>query len=266
MKMVCISSALLLTSCLLHGCVTRSHNDTSKLKVREGLEIDETQNRKFENVGFFLGIRECTATAIHPKFVITANHCVNSKEQDQNGFTAFINGEWHQVQAEKVFLIGKPYDESKNLDEDIALVKLSYELPLKAIHPLDTVEPKVGDKAMVLGYGLDGRRELSDPILRAGKLVFVGRAPTDNTIPKSLDVYSSEKGSKYLPCAGDSGGPLFVERNGKQFLAATTVASDASTKADAKTDVEKCNAGTISLHMPVRKHLDWIQRTIEKNK
>lgn len=198
----------------------------------------------------FSGSTLCSGTYIAPRVVATAAHCMRSDQIADQGFVYFgrdylddvndlpnipppgARSNWARVET---FAVHPNYDASVNYP-DLAILFLDRELPFDPI-PLD--RQHIGDRtddgeiagwgaskadtpdlSQVEGYGIkrsahvkilgsptaddfhadDPNPGILDPAIRANLLKTDGHAPHANA------------------CAGDSGGPLLVDRYGQQTL------------------------------------------------
>jgi hypothetical protein len=199
----------------------------------------------------YSGTTLCTGTYIAPRVVATAAHCMRGDQIPDEGFVYFgkdylndVNdlpnipapgkrSNWARVETS---VVNPNYSASVNYP-DLSILFLDRELPFDPI-PLD--RHHIGDRtdsgeiagwgankadtpdlSEVEGYGVkrsanakilgsptaadfhpdDPNPGILDPQIRANLLKIDGRAPHANA------------------CAGDSGGPLLVERHGQQELA-----------------------------------------------
>ena len=153
----------------------------------------------------------CTGVAIAPDLVLTAAHCVSS-----NGRYRLVVFEGRHPAVKDIASVAPHPQFSPRADApDLALVKLAAP-PLPKLVPAALSErrvpPSVGDRFIVAGFGVavQGDRKT------AGKLRAVTLVATDRPSPQQLSLVDPQKlgESRGLGvCNGDSGGPVFDERD-----------------------------------------------------
>jgi V8-like Glu-specific endopeptidase len=151
----------------------------------------------------------CTGTLIGKHTVLTAAHCVAS---DNKPYTVV-----GQVQAT---LGGNTYAVSKTTihasydggnKSDFAILKLSQDVSGIAPSYLATTAPYVGEKVTMVGFGITQEGGTDSGVKRMATNT-IGDVWAD-----LIGVYGSS-GSSGNICRGDSGGPTFATRNGKEVL------------------------------------------------
>ena len=138
----------------------------------------------------------CTATVIGPRALLTAGHCLYSKEKkisfqfEQNIYNA-------QCENHPLY----PHTE----DMDMALCKIDKKVEVKYAH-IDKKPVVVGEKVVLIGYGClrdETPRGGNDGILRVGESKVIQLPQAD---PVNNWYYTR---SNTALCFGDSGGPSF---------------------------------------------------------
>lgn len=163
------------------------------------------------------GSNICTGTLIAPNIVLTAAHCIDDNvrdcafdETDCSRFTVESGtGDSKRVSS----CVGHPsYDPCSNVQErnDVALLFLSGDLDARTANIYTTNDFSIGESVVTAGYG---RNEEDDENLRA----------TFNQLSEVTNVglateYTDGNSNEGTTCNGDSGGPLFIERNGSWQL------------------------------------------------
>lgn len=153
----------------------------------------------------------CSGVAIAPDLVLTAAHCVAS-----NGKYRLVMFEGQRPVVREIARVA-PHPQFSLLNEspDLALVKLAVP-PAANLAPAVLSErrapPLVGDRFIVAGFGVavQGDRRT------AGKLRAVTLVATDRPSSQQLSLVDPRKlgESRGLGvCNGDSGGPVFDERD-----------------------------------------------------
>jgi hypothetical protein len=164
----------------------------------------------------------CTATAIARDLLLTAAHCIHSG--DDYKLAASAPGE-QPVLKDVARIERDPQFDLKRLfghlaTADVALIKLAESLPAKIPPaPLGAEEEPVavGDAFVVVGYGVtvrgDGR---TSGTVRAATLVVTGQ-------PGGLQIRLFDPKTKgdspgLGACTGDSGAPVFRDKDGRIVL------------------------------------------------
>jgi len=142
----------------------------------------------------------CTASLLGPRVMVSAAHC--AKTGTSSVFQ--VQGKSYSTQNER----SPVYEGGKDHDILLGLV----DKPVEGIryHSVATLPPKVGDEITLYGYGCinPGGGGGNDGILRVGK--------TEISSFANYDFITQRPGGVAL-CFGDSGGPGFVEVDGKKW-------------------------------------------------
>jgi V8-like Glu-specific endopeptidase len=154
----------------------------------------------------------CTATLIGTRTVLTAAHCVVPEEKPpytlspQQGFS--LDGVATPIPAASVTY--HPGYDAVNIDNDVAVIRLSQDVPGITPVQLATTAPVVGETIEIVGYGVTSEYAEDDGTKRR----------TQNTVglvTPTQYVFYGASGSVGSHCYGDSGGPSFAVRGGKQL-------------------------------------------------
>jgi secreted trypsin-like serine protease len=153
----------------------------------------------------------CSGVAIAPDLVLTAAHCVLA-----NGKYRLIAFEGRRGAVKEVVSVAPHPQFSPSPDApDLALVKLATS-PLPNLSPAAFSErrtpPLVGERFVVAGFGVatQGKRSTAGT-LRAATLVVTDR-PSSQQL-SLIDPNKLGEGAGLGVCNGDSGGPVFDERD-----------------------------------------------------
>ncbi|HSL24116.1 MAG TPA: trypsin-like serine protease [Vicinamibacterales bacterium] len=146
----------------------------------------------------------CSGTIIAPRVILTGAHCL-----DEEVTTARI---WLGTGAEIVaesFAHFPNYSQGNSATPDVGIVRMAQDLAPAPVPLLTTRDPRVGETAVIAGWG---RNQASVPAtLRAGTAVLSAVGPL------YLETQFSATASSI--CSGDSGGPILLSEGGTWTVA-----------------------------------------------
>ena len=160
----------------------------------------------------------CSAVILGPKLAVTAAHCLSQAEEDVTLFT----GKDVSDPGGGVLLQGHAkrhpnFQTSGDDRNDIAVIHLSGTAPVNpAPRAFDAV---AGEIAFNAGYGFNDQDATQGFGVRRTVAMTIANLLSTKELIAGPDFATGNLGSQ---CAGDSGGPLYVARNGFLVLAAIT--------------------------------------------
>jgi V8-like Glu-specific endopeptidase len=154
------------------------------------------------------GVFTCTGVAINKNTILTAAHCLEGevlKVRISNDATYDPSGKFYAI---KDFELHPEYDAAtSNYRYDLAKIKLKSSLPDSTMYyPIMKKDTDLAGKILRLGYGARGQKNIRTLI-----------TPAFKNIRQSEKVLELNDTFSY---SGDSGGPVFIQKNGQMYLLA----------------------------------------------
>jgi secreted trypsin-like serine protease len=165
------------------------------------------------------GLGSCSGTIIAPDAILTAAHCLDGGA----GIVRVWLGSGAEITAES-FQFHPSYSPDSVTALDVGIVRMAEDLPRAPIPLLTGRDARVGETAVLVGWGRDQSSVPST--LRAGTATI--------SAVRSLFLETQHTTNASSICSGDSGGPIMLQEGGGWAIAGISSAASVAT----------CNTGT----------------------
>jgi hypothetical protein len=210
--------------------------------------------------------RVCAATVIHPRWAISAAHCLEetslaSTVENRRRFAVTVAGKTREIDAA---IIHPDFDMTAQSDVDLVLLRFREASSFPVPYPLQQDPDELGATVRLVGWGYFGLgtsgRQFDDGKLRMATNVIEqagSRLQLKFDDPRRVD--DSPLALEGMPSLGDSGGPALIETGSGLVLAGVAVGeimgSDYSEETQGK-------YGSVAVYERLSLHIDWIETVI----
>jgi secreted trypsin-like serine protease len=202
----------------------------------------------------------CTGIVLAQDLVLTAAHCFEpGLDYKLYELDAERQPVFHDIARRTVHpQFSKAQFDANRATADLALVKVAKPLPARYLPAtLSGRRPRVavGERFAAVGYGVTAPRDnRSAAVLRRADLVATGQP--GNLQLRLVDPATKGDAPGLGACTGDSGGPVYQERDGKRFVYGVISWTTGPRLGD--------GCGGLTGATPLELHLKWIAETARK--
>lgn len=198
----------------------------------------------------------CSASFIHPRYLITAAHCTSNADPNQTEVRIRDSGnQFHYASVRR--LVTHPLyqlqstSDSTKIKYDIGIIELEnpFSIPV-VVNKIANINEFIGQEKDVLIYGF-GRNTSGggSGTLRWGHMTATVQALAQFFGRKGIDMIPA---TNQALCSGDSGGPVFKVVNSQKFLIGVNSLSNGC----------RTTTGVNSKAEIVFSHLAWIRQYV----
>lgn len=159
------------------------------------------------------GKAACTATVVGTRTAVTAAHCVLSETKPYQALTPvnlYIGGFPNGTKYTASKVVTHPSYDGGN-KSDLAVLRFGQDITGLIPQVISTTPPVQGESIVLVGYGLPGENTGSFGVKRMGTNVI-------DSVSTTTYYISGSSGHNGNVCNGDSGGPSFASRSGKDVF------------------------------------------------
>ncbi len=210
--------------------------------------------------------RVCAATVIHPRWAISAAHCMDETTlgdtiANKRRFAVEVGGKTREIDA----IIKHPdFDLNSATDVDLVLLRFRKESNSPAPYPLQLASDELGATVRIVGWGYFGLglngRQFDDGKMRMAKNTIdyaQGRLRISFDDPRLLE--SAPNQLEGMPSLGDSGGPALIEGETGLVLAGIAIGE---IKGPDFSEETQGKYGSVAVYERLSSHITWIETVI----
>lgn len=210
--------------------------------------------------------RVCVATVIHPRWAISAAHCLEetslaSTIENRRRFAVKVAGKTREIDAA---IIHPNFDMTASTDVDLVLLRFREASSFPVPYPVQLDSTELGATVRLIGWGYFGLgtngRQFDNGRLRMAKNVVEqagSRLQLKFDDPRRSG--DSPLALEGMPSLGDSGGPALMESDSGLALAGVAVGEIMGPDYSEETQGKY---GSVAVYERLSLHIDWIETVI----